>query len=100
MNSTGKSPGLTLRKNGGVVISTGSRRCAVASAVWTSAGAPRMLRPSSNWRVICVEPSDDDDVIDEMPEIVESCRSIGEATEAAIVSGAGPGRQGVFSLIR
>ena len=28
MNSTGKSPGLTLRKHGGVVISIGSRRCA------------------------------------------------------------------------
>ncbi len=70
--STGKSPGLTLRKKGGVVISTGSRRWAVASAVCTSSAAPSMLRPRSNWMVICVEPSEDDEVIDEMPEMVES----------------------------
>ena len=48
-----------------------------------------MLRPRSNWMVICVAPSEDDEVIDEMPEMVESCRSIGEATEAAMVSGRG-----------
>ncbi len=99
MYSTGKSPGLTLRKNGGVVISTGNRRCAVASAVCTSSEAPSMLRPRSNWTVICVVPSDDDDVIDEMPEIVDSCRSIGEATEAAIVSGLAPGSVAVIWMV-
>src|SRR3954452_10542863 len=87
MNRTGESPGLTLRKNGGVVISTGSRRCATASAVCTSSEAPSILRLRSNWIVICVEPSDDEEVIDEMPEMVESWRSIGDATDAAIVSG-------------
>ena len=56
MNRTGKSPGLTLRKHGGVVISTGSRRCATVSAVCTSSAAPSMLRLRSNWMVICVWP--------------------------------------------
>ena len=36
-------------------------------------------------------PSDDEDVIDVMPAIVENCRSIGEATEAAMVSALAPG---------
>ena len=57
MKRTGKSPGLTLRKNGGVVISTGSRRCATASAVCTSSAAPSMSRLRSNWMVIWVRPS-------------------------------------------
>ena len=48
MNRIGKSPGLTLRKNGGVVISTGSRRCATVSAVCTSSAAPSMARLRSN----------------------------------------------------
>ena len=49
--------------------------------------------------VICVVPSDDDEVIDEMPAIVESCRSIGEATEAAIVSGLAPGSVAVIWMV-
>ena len=77
MNSTGKSPGLTLRKDGGVVISIGSRRCATASAVCTSSAAPSMSRLRSNWMVIWVRPSADVEVIDEMPAMVENCRSIG-----------------------
>ncbi len=91
MNRTGKSPGLTLRKHGGVVISAGRRRCATVSAVCTSSAAPSMSRLRSNWMVIDVVPSEDDDVIDEMPAMVESWRSIGDATEAAMVSGLAPG---------
>ena len=49
--------------------------------------------------MICVVPSDDDDVIDEMPEIVDSCRSIGDATEAAIVSGLAPGSVAVIWMV-
>ena len=56
MNRIGKSPGLTLRNDGGVVISTGSRRCATVSAVCTSSAAPSMSRLRSNWMVICVVP--------------------------------------------
>ena len=48
MNRTGKSDGLTLRKLGGVVISIGSRRCAMVSAVCTSSAAASMLRSRSN----------------------------------------------------
>ena len=36
-------------------------------------------------------PSDEDDVIEEMPAMVDNCRSIGEATDAAMVSGLAPG---------
>ena len=88
-----------MRKNGGVVISTGSLRCATASAVCTSSAAPSMLRSRSNWMVICVEPSDDDEVIDVMPAMVESCRSIGAATEAAMVSGLAPGNVAVIWMV-
>ena len=88
-----------MRKNGGVVISTGSLRCAVVSAVCTSSEAPSILRPRSNWTVIAVLPADDDEVIDEMPAMVESCRSIGEATEAAMVSGLAPGKVATMRMV-
>ena len=58
-----------------------------------------MSRPRSNWIVICVEPSEDDELIVEMPEIVDNCRSIGEATEAAMVSGLAPGRLAVIWIV-
>jgi len=44
-------------------------------------------------------PSDDDEFIDEMPEIVESCRSIGEATDAAMVSGLAPGNCAMIWIV-
>ena len=44
-------------------------------------------------------PSDDDDVIALMPAMVENCRSIGEATEAAMVSGLAPGSVAVISMV-
>ena len=99
MNRTGKSPGLTLRKLGGVVISTGSRRAATVSAVCTSSAAPSMLRLRSNWMVIGVWPSVDGEVIDVMPAMVENCRSIGPATEAAMVSGLAPGSCAVTWMV-
>jgi hypothetical protein len=46
--STGKSPGLTLRKLGGCVISIGKRRCADVSPDCTSSAAPSMFRLSTN----------------------------------------------------
>ena len=88
-----------MRKNGGVVISTGSRRAATASAVCTSSAAPSMSRLRSNWIVIWVCPSVDCDVIDEMPAMVENCRSIGPATEAAMVSGLAPGSVAVTWMV-
>ena len=91
MYMTGKSPGLTLRKLGGVVISTGSLRAATVSAVCTSSAAPSILRLRSNWMVIEVMPSEDEEVSELMPAMVESWRSIGAATEAAMVSALAPG---------
>src|SRR5499425_2762066 len=79
---TGNSAGFTLRKLGGMVISTGSLRAATVSAVCTSSAAPSMLRLRSNWIVIEVMPSEDDEVSELMPAMVESWRSIGAATDA------------------
>ncbi len=100
MNSTGKSPGFTLRKLGGVVISTGSRRCAMVE---------RGLHVERGAVDVAVEVELDGDrascratdrrVIDEMPAMVESCRSIGDATDAAIVSGLAPGSVAVMSMV-
>ncbi len=50
-----------------------------------------MLRSSENCSVIDVEPLVDVDVIESMPEIVDSCFSSGVATADAIVSGLAPG---------
>jgi hypothetical protein len=58
-----------------------------------------MLRLRSNWIVIWVKPSEDVDVIDEMPAMVESCRSIGPATDAAMVSGLAPGKVAVIWIV-
>src|SRR5579872_3606045 len=85
-NRTGKSPGLTLRKLGGVVISIGNRRCAMVSAVCTSSAAASMLRLRSNWIVIVLEPCDEIEDIEAMPGTVESWRSMIPATEDAMVS--------------
>src|SRR5215470_9737814 len=58
-----------------------------------------MLRLRSNWIVIWGRPSEDVDVIDEMPAMVESCRSIGPATDAAMVSGLAPGKVAVIWIV-
>src|SRR5512147_2903833 len=99
MNSTGKSAGLTLRNDGGVVISIGRRRCATDRAVCTSSAAPSMLRLRSNWMVIEVMPSDDEEVSEVMPAMVESWRSMGAATDAAIVSALAPGSVAVMLMV-
>ena len=49
--------------------------------------------------VIWVWPSEDVEVIDEMPAMVENCRSIGAATEAAMVSGLAPGSVAVIWMV-
>ncbi len=98
-NSTGWSAGLTLRKLGGVVISTGSLRAAVVSADCTSSAAPSMLRSRSNCMVIAVTPSPLVEVIESTPEIVENCRSSTPATEDAMVSAAAPGRFAVTTIV-
>ena len=69
------------------------------NAVCTSSAAPSMLRLRSNWTVIVVMPSADVEVSALMPAMVESWRSIGEATEAAIVSGLAPGSVAVIAMV-
>ena len=67
MNITEKSPGLTFRKHGGVVISTGKRRAATVNAVCTSSAALSMSRLRSNWTVMVVMPSAEVEVSDADP---------------------------------
>src|SRR5689334_5154711 len=98
-NNTGWSAGFTLRKAGGVVISTGSLRAAVVMADCTSSAAPSILRLRSNWIVIELTPTPFVEVIELIPAIVENWRSSGVATEAAIVSGLAPGRFAVTTIV-
>ena len=49
--------------------------------------------------VMRVVPSADDDTIELIPAIVDICRSIGEATDAAMVSGLAPGSVAVISMV-
>jgi len=44
-------------------------------------------------------PSEEVEVSEVMPAIVESCRSIGPATEAPIVSGLAPGKVAVIWMV-
>src|SRR6266481_7450925 len=98
-NSTGKSAGFTFRKLGGIVISIGSRRCAIVSAVWTSSAAASMLRLRSNWMVMTLVPCDELDDIDEMPAMVDNWRSMMPATDAAMVSALAPGKVAVTAIV-
>ena len=95
----GELAGLTLRKDGGISISTGSFRAATVSAVCTSSAAPSMFRLRSNWMMMVLMPSADVEVSEVMPAMVESCRSIGPATEAPMVSGLAPGRVAVIWMV-
>jgi hypothetical protein len=87
----GESAGLTFRYVGGVGKFFGSCPPAALMAAWMSLAAPSMLRLSSNWIVIAVEPSELVDVICATPGICASCRSSGCATDDAMVSGLPPG---------
>ncbi len=49
--------------------------------------------------VIEVVPSEDDEVSELMPAMVDNCRSIGEATEAAMVSALAPGSVAVMLMV-
>ncbi len=88
----GESAGFTLRNVGGVVICVGNWRSAAEIAACTSCAAASMLRSSANCRVMLVEPSALDEVIESIAGIVENCFSSGVATADAIVSGDAPGR--------
>src|SRR6202030_434195 len=89
---TGVSLGFTLRYEGGVVISAGSLRDALAIAAWMSCAAASMLRLRLNCTVMRPMPSPLTEVIESMPAMVENSRSSGVAIEAAMVDGLAPGR--------
>ena len=91
MNITGASAGLTLRYDGGCVMSCGSWRWARSSAACTSTAAASMSRPSSNSSVTEVLPRVLAELIRARPGIVWNCFSSCSATELAIVSGLAPG---------
>src|SRR5574340_444319 len=86
----GESAGLIFLSCGGS-IPCGRFRAACAIAVCTSCAAASMSRPSSNCRVMLVEPWPDCELIDSIPATVASCRSSGVATVVAMVSGLAPG---------
>src|SRR6476469_2303834 len=77
----------------------GSRRAAWVIAACTSTAAPSRLRFKSNSSVICVEPSEFTDVIDDDPATTENWFSSGVATDAPIVSGLAPGSCAVTSSV-
>src|SRR5260370_34174820 len=68
-------------------------------ALCTSCAAASMLRWRSNWMVIPVVPSELDDVIELIPEMLESARSSGVATELAIVSASAPGKSAAIWIV-
>ena len=88
----GQSPGLTLRKEGGVGMPGGSSGMAAAMAVSTSTVAPSISRLRSNCRVMLVLPWPLFEVIESRPAMVVNWRSSGVATADAMVSGFAPGR--------
>ena len=88
----GVSPGLTLRKEGGVGMPGGSSVMASAMAVSTSTVAPSTSRSRVNCRVIEQEPCVLLEIIESRPAMVVNCRSSGVATADAMVSGLAPGR--------
>src|SRR5262249_29680369 len=87
----GKSPGFTLRKLGGGVIFTGSLRGATVSAGFTSSAGAAVAGWGWDWVGVEGLPRDDAEVSEVMPAMVESWRSIGAATDAAMVSALAPG---------
>ena len=94
-----ESAGLTLRNDGGVGMSGGSCRAAVAMAVCTSCAAASMLRSSENCSVICAVPSALVEVIESSDAMVENCFSSGVATAVAIVSGLAPGNDALTEMV-
>src|SRR5215467_15011071 len=91
-SKTGVSLGLTLRYTGGVVISAGSLREALAIAAWMSCAAASIFRLRLNWTVIRPTPSPLTDVIESTPAMAANSRSSGDAIDAAIVEGLAPGK--------
>src|SRR5215470_17349602 len=88
---TGVSPGFTLRYRGGVIISAGSLRDALAIAAWMSCAAASMFRLRLNCTVMRPTPSPLTDVIESTPAMAANSFSSGVAIDAAMVEGLAPG---------
>ena len=99
MYRMGWSAGLTLRKYGGVVMSSGRRRCACEMADCTSSAAASMSRSRANWMVMRVRPRVLDEVMESMPAMVANWRSSGVATALAMVSGSAPESSAVTWMV-
>ena len=82
-SKTGGSLGFALRYTGGVVISAGNLREALAIAAWMSWAAASIFRLRLNCTVIRPTPSPLTEVIESTPAIAANSRSSGEAIEAA-----------------
>ena len=94
----GASAGLDFRYRG-LGRFAGSWPRAALMAACTSRAAASMLRLSSNWSVMLVEPRPLDDVISVTPAMRPNWRSSGVATAEAIVSGLAPGRPALTLMV-
>ena len=92
MINTGASAGLTLRYDGGLVISIGKRLWARNKAACTSTAALSMSRLLLNSSVTLVLPKVLVELMTLMPSIVENSFSKGRATADAMFSGLAPGK--------
>ena len=92
MINTGASAGLTLRYDGGMVISIGKRFCARNKAACTSTAALSMSRLLLNSSVTLVLPNTLVELMTLIPSMVENSFSKGRATADAIFSGLAPGK--------
>ena len=95
----GESAGLTLRYEGGVVISTGRKREARKSAACTSTAALSISRSCANSSVTWVFPSVEEELITSTSEIVANCFSSCVATDEAMFSGLAPGSTAVTWIV-
>src|SRR5215471_15036329 len=95
----GWSDGLFFRYPGLFGRFAGSWPRAALIAAWTSRAAASIWRLRSNWSVMFVEPSVDEDVISVTPAIRPNCRSSGVATEDAIVAGEAPGSPALTLIV-
>src|ERR1035441_7933494 len=95
----GVSPGLTLRKLGGVGMPGGNSVMASAMAVSASTVAPSMSRLRENCRVMEVEPWPELEIMESNPAMVVNCLSRGVATAEAMVSGLAPGRLALTVMV-
>jgi hypothetical protein len=98
-NRIGESAGLTLRYDGGVVISTGNSRCARNNAACTSTAALSMSRSWSNSSVTCVCPSVEVELMTFRLAMVANCFSSCVATDEAMISGLAPGSTAVTWIV-